>query len=133
LPQESYQYKWPLSHFLEKFGVQSVLATHWPEAMQDSLAKQEPQFTAPPQLSFQTPHNLLSDEHVAGTHEETHWPEALQVCPEAQVPQKSQPPHWSETMPHCFPCAEQLLQVPEHREAVSSRSPGALNGKAAAQ
>jgi hypothetical protein len=174
LPQESYQYKWPLSHFLEKFGVQLVLpeslATHWPETLQDSLARQEPQFTVPPQLLFQTPHNLPSDEHVAGTHEETHWPEALQVWPEAQAPQeplqpsepqtlpeqlgvhdathwpealqvwpeaqapqKSQPPHWSAMMPHCFPCAEQLLQAPEHREAVSSISPGALNGNAAAQ
>jgi len=94
LPQESYQYKWPLSHFWEDFNVQSEsLATHWPETLQNSSAKQEPQFTVPPQLSFQTPHSLPSDEHVAGTHEETHWPEALQTCPEAQAPQSSQPPH----------------------------------------
>ncbi len=106
-PQESYQYKWPLSHFLEKLGVQSAppesLATHWPEALQNSSAEQEPQFTVPPQLSFQTPHSLPSDEHVAGTHEETHWPEALQVWPEEQVPQFNVPPQLSFQTPHSLP------------------------------
>jgi len=62
-------------------------ATHWPEALQNSSAEQEPQFTVPPQLSLQTPHSLPNDKHVAGVHEATHWPLALQVCPEAQVPQ----------------------------------------------
>jgi len=89
---------------LEKLGVQSAppesLATHWPEAVQDSSARQEPQFTVPPQLSFQTPHSLPSEEHVAGTHEETHWPEALQNSSAEQEPQFTVPPQLSFQTPH---------------------------------
>jgi hypothetical protein len=116
-PQESYQYKWPLAHFLEKLGVQSAppesSATHWPEALQNSSAKQKPQFTVPPQLSFQTPHSLPSDEHVAGTHEETHWPEALQNSSVKQEPQFNVPPQLSFQTPHSLPSEEHVAGTHE--------------------
>jgi len=86
-------------------------ATHWPEALQNSSAKQEPQFTVPPQLSFQTPQLLPSDAHVAGAHEAAHWPEALQVWPEGQAPQEPPQPSAPQTLPEQL--GVQLMQAPE--------------------